>query len=276
MTIATEPSVFTLHQGTIPLLISIPHLGAQIPAEIARSMAPAAQHLDDTDWHLDRLYSFADALGASVLFPKNSRYVIDLNRPPDGANLYPGRKTTLLCPVDTFDEEALYLDGKQPDAAEQARRRDHYWHPYHAALQAELERIRSLHGHVLLWEAHSIRSQVPRLFEGRLPDFNFGTADDRSAAPGVADGLAATINQEGRYSAVANGRFKGGYITRQYGNPEQGIHAIQLELAQIAYMSESRPYAYDEERAAAVAPVIRGAIQQALDDIRRSARAGAP
>lgn len=276
MTTTTEPSVFTLRQGAAPLLISIPHLGAQIPHDIAQCMSPTAQHLDDTDWHLDRLYSFADALGASVLIPANSRYVIDLNRPPDGANLYPGRKTTLLCPIDTFDEEALYLDGRQPDQAEQARRRDKYWHPYHAALQAELERIRSAHGQALLWEAHSIRSQVPRLFEGRLPEFNFGTADGQSAAPGLAEALAATINQEGRYSAVANGRFKGGYITRQYGNPEQGIHAIQLELAQIAYMAEIRPYAYDEERAAEVAPVIRGAIQQALDDIRRFARTGAP
>lgn len=265
MTTTTEPSVFTLKQGTSPLLISIPHLGAQIPEDIAQFMSPAAQHLDDTDWHLDRLYGFADALGASVLMPTNSRYVIDLNRPPDGANLYPGRKTTLLCPIDTFDEESLYLDGKQPDEAEQARRRDRYWNPYHSALQAELERIRSAHGQALLWEAHSIRSQVPRLFEGRLPDFNFGTADGQSAAAGLAEALSDTINQQGRYSAVANGRFKGGYITRAYGNPAQGIHAVQLELAQIAYMDESRPYAYDEERAAAVGPVIRNAIQQSLD-----------
>lgn len=276
MTTTSEPSVFTLQQGRAPLLISIPHLGAQIPSDIAECMAPTAQHLDDTDWHLDRLYSFADALGASVLIPTNSRYVIDLNRPPDGANLYPGRKTTLLCPVDTFDEQALYLDGRQPDQSEQERRRDKYWHPYHAALQAELERIRSTHGQVLLWEAHSIRSQVPRLFEGRLPEFNFGTADGQSAAPGIAEALAATINRDGRYSAVANGRFKGGYITRQYGKPAQGIHAIQLELTQIAYMAESRPYAYDEERAAAVAPVIQGAIQQALDLVAQFARTGAP
>lgn len=276
MTTTTEPSVFTLRQGTAPLLISIPHLGAQIPQDIAQHMSPAAQHLDDTDWHLDRLYSFADALGASVLIPANSRYVIDLNRPPDGANLYPGRKTTLLCPIDTFDEQALYLDGRQPDQAEQARRRDKYWHPYHAALQAELDRIRSAHGQALLWEAHSIRSQVPRLFEGTLPEFNFGTADGQSAAPGLAEALAATINHEGRYSAVANGRFKGGYITRQYGQPARGIHAIQLELTQIAYMAESRPYAYDEERAAAVAPVIQNAIQQALDWINLSAKADTP
>lgn len=265
MTPISETPIFTLKQGTAPLLISIPHLGGRIPADIAPLMSATAQHLDDTDWHLDRLYDFADALGASVLTPVHSRYVIDLNRPPDGANLYPGRNTTSLCPVDTFDEEALYLDGKQPDQAEQKRRRDIYWHPYHDALQAELERIRSVHGHVLLWEAHSIRSHVPRLFEGRLPDFNFGTADDKSAAPGLIDELSATINQQGHYSAVANGRFKGGYITRQYGNPAEGIHAIQLELTQVAYMSESRPYAYNEERAAAVAPVIRSAIERAMD-----------
>lgn len=264
----TELPVFHLKQGSSPLLISIPHLGTHIPADIASTMSQTAQFHDDTDWHLDRLYDFAAALGASVLTPTCSRYVIDLNRPPDGANLYPGRNTTGLCPVDTFNEEALYPAGHHPSQAEQERRRDKYWHPYHAALQAEIERLKAAHGRVLLWEAHSIRSHVPRFFEGQLPDFNFGTADDASAAPGLAHELSDKINQQGVYSAVGNGRFKGGYITRQYGNPAKAVHAVQLELAQITYMDETRPYAYDEARAKAVAPVIRDAIEYALGKIQ--------
>jgi len=270
MTSHTE-AAFRLTPGNSPLLISIPHLGTHIPADLAASMTPTAAHLDDTDWHLDRLYDFARDLGASVLTPLCSRYVIDLNRPPDGANLYPGSNTTGLCPIDTFDQAPLYPDGGQPDAAEQARRLERYWRPYHAALQAEIQRIRAAHGRVLLWEAHSIRSRVPRFFEGRLPDFNFGTHSERSTLPGLAERLCRQIAQDGRYSAVANGRFKGGYITRQYGDPAQGIHAIQLELAQITYMQETRPYHYDPARAAAVAPVIRHAIETVLDALRRHA-----
>ncbi|HUG57432.1 MAG TPA: N-formylglutamate deformylase [Candidimonas sp.] len=268
MTATDDLPVLKLKQGTSPLLISIPHLGAHIPDDITRAMTPTALFYDDTDWHLDRLYSFAESLGASVLMPTHSRYVIDLNRPPDGANLYPGRNTTGLCPIDTFNEEALYLEGENPDQTEQERRRDKYWHPYHSALQNEIQRIKAEHGRVLLWEAHSIRSHVPRFFEGRLPDFNFGTADDASAAPGLAAALSARINQGGQYSAVGNGRFKGGYITRQYGNPAENVHAVQLELAQITYMDETRPYAYDEARANAVAPVIQDAIEQALVSIQ--------
>lgn len=267
MTDTTELPVFHLKQGSSPLLISIPHLGTHIPADIASTMSQAALFYDDTDWHLDRLYDFAASLGASVLTPTCSRYVIDLNRPPDGANLYPGRNTTGLCPVDTFNEEALYPAGQQPSQAEQERRRDKYWHPYHAALQAEIERLKAEHGSVLLWEAHSIRSHVPRFFEGRLPDFNFGTADDASAAPGLAQALSDRINQQGVYSAVGNGRFKGGYITRQYGHPAKGVHAVQLELAQITYMDETRPYAYDKARAQAVAPVIQDAIEYAVGQL---------
>lgn len=260
--------IFSLTQGSSPLLISIPHLGTRIPDDIAPTMTDTALACDDTDWHLDRLYQFAVELGASVLTPTYSRYVIDLNRPPDGASLYPGLSTTGLCPIDTFNEEPLYLDGQNPDKAEQERRCAMYWRPYHDALQAEIDRILFEHGRVLLWEAHSIRSRVPRFFEGRLPDFNFGSANDRSALTGLVHTLSDNINQHSHYSAVANGRFKGGYITRQYGRPDQGVHAIQLELAQCTYMQESRPYAYDEAKAREVAPHIRQAIEYALTCIK--------
>ncbi|MEX3638201.1 N-formylglutamate deformylase [Paraburkholderia sp. BR14320] len=268
MTASNLTPVFSLHQGSLPLLISIPHLGTQIPADIAATMTPVAQRTDDCDWHLDRLYAFTKVLGASFLTPTYARYVIDLNRPPDGANLYPGQDTTGLLPVDTFDKEPLYRDGHLPDDAEVARRRDAYWKPYHDALTGEIAALKAKHGKVLLWEAHSIRSRVPRFFDGRLPDFNFGTSNGASAAPGLADELAALVERHGGYTAVANGRFKGGYITRQYGQPEEGVHAVQLELSQITYMEERLPYAYDEALAAKVAPLLEALVTTALARVK--------
>ncbi|MHC1481354.1 N-formylglutamate deformylase [Frateuria aurantia] len=259
-----ESPVFDLHQGAIPLLISMPHVGTLIPPDVAAAMTDIAVHVDDCDWHLDRLYQSALRQGASILRPFHARYVIDLNRPPDSANLYPGQDTTGLLPVDTFAREALYREGQEPDAAEQLRRRDLYWQPYHRALAAELARLRGRHGKVLLWEAHSIRSRVPRFFDGQLPDFNFGTVDGASAVDGLAEALVASVEAEGRYSAVANGRFKGGYITRQYGRPDQGVHALQLELAQRTYMQETRPYAYDEGKARQLVPLVEDLLQTAL------------
>ncbi|WP_031359859.1 N-formylglutamate deformylase [Caballeronia sordidicola] len=260
--------VFTLKRGTAPLLISIPHAGTQIPADIAASMTPIAREVDDTDWHLERLYAFAVEMGASIIVPANSRYVIDLNRPPDGANLYPGRDTTGLCPVDTFNSEPLYPPGGAPSEAQIAQRREKYWRPYHDALTEELARLKVAHGKALLWEAHSIRSHVPRFFDGKLSDFNFGTAGGESAVAGLAEKLEAIVVGQGAYTAVANGRFKGGYITRHYGAPQDGIHAVQLELSQVTYMEETRPYAYDEARAARVAPLMRDLVQCALDAVR--------
>ena len=265
MTAPNSTPVFSLHQGSLPFLISIPHLGTRIPEDIAATMTPVAARTDDCDWHLDRLYAFARRLGASILTPAYARYVIDLNRPPDGANLYPGQDTTGLLPVDTFDKEPLYRDGQLPDEAEVARRRELYWKPYHAALASELAALKAKHGKVLLWEAHSIRSHVPRFFEGRLPDFNFGTSNGASAVAGLADELAAIVERHGGgYTAVANGRFKGGYITREYGKPEQGVHAVQLELSQITYMEEHMPYAYDEALAAKVEPLLDTLVKTAL------------
>src|ERR1700761_6773330 len=268
MTASNTPPVFSLHEGSAPLLISIPHVGTNIPADIAATMTPIAQRTEDCDWHLDRLYAFARELGASFLMPSNARYVIDLNRPPDGENLYPGQDTTGLLPVDTFDKEPLYRDGHLPDEAEVARRRDAYWKPYHEALQGELAALKAQHGKVLLWEAHSIRSRVPRFFDGRLPDFNFGTSNGASAAAGMGEALAALVERHGGYTAVANGRFKGGYITRQYGQPEQGVQAVQLELSQITYMEEQMPYAYDETLAAKVEPLLEALVGTAMERVK--------
>ncbi|CAN7430111.1 N-formylglutamate deformylase [Trinickia sp. LjRoot230] len=271
MNTLTEPAIFALRRGNLPLLISMPHVGTHIPGDVAATMTDVANALDDCDWHLERLYAFAASRGASMLVPTHARYVIDLNRPPDNANLYPGQDTTGLLPVDTFDKTPLYHPGGEPTPGEIERRRARYWQPYHDALAQELARLKALHGKVLLWEAHSIRSTVPRFFEGRLPDFNFGTANGTSAAATLADALAATVLRHGGYTAVANGRFKGGYITRQYGRPGAGVHALQLELSQITYMHETRPYAYDDERAARIEPLLETLIEEALVRVADSA-----
>jgi N-formylglutamate deformylase len=264
-------NTFELKRGTAPLLISMPHAGTLLPADIADRLTDGALPLPDTDWHLQRLYDFVDALGASVIVATHSRYAIDLNRPPDGASLYPGQDTTALCPVDTFDRQPLYREGQQPDAAEIQLRIECYWRPYHAALQSELGRLRERHPRVVLWDAHSIRSAVPRFFAGRLPDLNFGSADGTACDPGLARRLLQIAQTHPRYSAILDGRFKGGYITRHYGRPAEGVHAIQLELAQRAYMREDYPYAFDERQADALRPALTEMLDAALGWVRTGA-----
>ncbi|WP_018152068.1 N-formylglutamate deformylase [Leeia oryzae] len=259
--------VFSLHQGSIPLLISMPHVGTEIPADILAQMEPVAQHLDDTDWHLPRLYDFAIGMGASVLIPTYSRYVVDLNRPSDNANLYPGQDTTSLCPVDTFHKAPLYATGNQPTEAEIQRRVGLYWQPYHQALQQEVARLKALHGRVCIWEAHSILSHVPRFFEGQLPDFNFGTLNGNTCKPGLGEALLDVVSRYPAYTGVLNGRFKGGQITRAYGKPDEDIHSIQLELSQATYMQESRPYPYLDEKASQVQPVIQDLLTTCLQQL---------
>ncbi len=267
-TITTEPP-FVFHQGTAPLLISMPHVGTHVPSAIAQRLTPEGRALHDTDWHLPRLYAFAKEMGASILQATHSRYVIDLNRPPDGASLYPGQSVTGLCPLDTFNDTPLYLPGQEPGEAEIAARREAVWHPYHDQLAAELARLRAAHGVALLWDAHSIRSRVPRFFTGKLPDLNLGTADGASCAPFLSQQLLAIAQAAPGYSAVLNGRFKGGHITRHYGRPAQNVHAVQLEMTQCSYMQESMPFAYLPEVAARVQPVLRTLLDAMLATAQR-------
>ena len=256
--------VFTLHQGSAPLLVSLPHDGSAIPEPMAARMTASARRAPDTDWHVSRLYAFARALGASVLVPRYSRYVVDLNRPPDDASLYPGQNTTGLCPTRQFSGEPVYQEGEEPAQGDIADRIERYWRPYHAALQAELARLRERHGRVVLWEGHSIRgSELPFLFEGRLPDLNLGTAGGASCSPALQARLERGLAAQSRYDWVANGRFKGGYITRHYGDPAQGIDAVQLEISQRIYMDEDS-FDYLPDRAADAAAVIRALLQEAL------------
>ena len=230
--------VYTLHRGTAPLLVSLPHDGVALPDDIAARLTDTAREVPDTDWHVSRLYDVARELGASLLVPRYSRYVVDLNRPPDDVSLYPGQNTTGLCPIVQFSGVPVYREGREPSPGEIASRVERYWRPYHDALAGELHRLRAVHGRVVLWEGHSIKGELPFLFDGRLPDLNLGTAGGGSCSPVVQGRLEAVLAAQSRYDWVANGRFKGGYITRQYGDPAHGIDAVQLEISQRIYMDE--------------------------------------
>jgi len=265
-----------------PLIVSIPHCGVEVPSEVARGFASAAvANLPDTDWHLGRLYAFAEALGAATLSARYSRYVVDLNRPLDAAPLYPGRFETGLLPLQTFTGEAIYRRGRAPDEAERARRVEAYYRPYHDALQALLDEARAQFGYALLFEAHSIPSELPLLFEGRLPDAVVGDAQEQSAHPALSEALCAALRggEEGSVAlkVARNHPFKGGWNTRHYGRPSEGVHALQLELSQRGYMIEGPPFRYDSRRAEALIPILRRALQALLEvGARQLAPSGGP
>lgn len=255
---------YRYRRGSSPLIVSMPHVGTFVPRSIGRDLDDCAVLRPDTDWHLPRLYDFLEALDASVIAARFSRYVIDMNRPPDGANLYPGRDTPRLCPVDTFDGRPLYRQAA-PDDAEIARRIEQVWRPYHRRLAAEIARVKQEHGTAIVWDAHSIASEVPRLFDGRLPDLNLGTAQGKSCSPELQHRLEIALRRHASFSSVTNGRFTGGYITRQFGRPADRVHAVQLEMSECTYMDETPPYAFRADRAARVRPVLREQLQIALD-----------
>lgn len=252
-----------------PLVLSMPHSGTHVPHDIGARLTEAGRDLPDTDWWLERLYDFAGELEATEIRANASRYVIDVNRPPDDASLYPGQFTTGLCPTITFDGEPLYYDGKEPDAAEIESRRRAWHEPYHAALTAELERVRERHGFALLYDCHSIRSRVPRLFDGELPVLNVGTNNGRSCARSLETAIVNVCAGQDEFSHVVNGRFRGGWITRHHGRPEGGVHAVQMELAQRAYMLERPPREFDETRAERTRAVLRGVLDAMLEWARQ-------
>lgn len=251
--------LYRFREGRTPLLVSMPHTGTHLPEWLEPRLTHAAKQLPDTDWHLEQLYDFVEDLGASVLVATHSRYVVDVNRPPDNANLYPGQDTTGIVPLDTFRKAPLYLPGFAPSEAEIGSRIEQYWRPYHARLAQELKRIRDQHGRALLWDAHSILPVLPRFFEGRLPDFNLGTAGGKSCGNGLGEALLATISG---YTKVLNGRFKGGYITRTYGDPANNVHAVQLELSESVYMEEQPPFRLREHLARKVRPYLRALLER--------------
>lgn len=247
-------------EGESPLLIDVPHAGTYIPPALRAAMTPLAQNVPDADWHVHLLYGFASELGASLMAATHARYVVDLNRDPRGTELYPGADNSELVPLLSFDREALHA-GAPPDADEVERRTAAYWAPYHARLRQRLDAIRERHGYALLLDAHSIRSRVPRFFDGRLPDLNLGTAGGASCTPALADAAFAMLRDTADFSAVRDGRFKGGYITRHYGRPQAGVHALQLEIAQACYMDENPPWPWDARRAQPLQAVLRRLVE---------------
>jgi formiminoglutamase len=263
------PPWLDIQRGEAPLLVSLPHTGTDIPAAIAARLVSLDLARQDTDWWVDKLYDFAADLGATVTHTSISRTVIDVNRDPSGASLYPGQATTGLCPVTTFDGEPLYRAGEEPDEAEIAERRRNFFDPYHVALAAELQRLRHRHERIVLYDCHSIRSVVPRLFEGELPIFNLGTNGGASADPSLRESVTGHLAASGR-SFVVDGRFRGGWITRAYGVPATGVHALQMELACRGYMLEPAviapdtwPSAYDPEVAVGVRQTLMTILQTA-------------
>ena len=252
----TNPPWLAIHRGDAPLVVSIPHTGADLAGLEEGFTSPWTARCD-TDWHIDRLYDFAADLGATVVHTAISRSIIDVNRDPSGASLYPGKTTTGLCPTETFDGLPLYKTGREPGPAEIDRRRETYFAPYHAALETELARLRATHATVVLYDCHSIRSVIPRLFDGQLPVFNLGANDGKAADAGLTESVRAIMAESGR-SWVVNGRFKGGWITRNLGDPQAGVHALQMELSNRGYMREAEgvvgpenwPTPYDPDFAA--------------------------
>lgn len=257
-------AVFALHRGSSPLVLSLPHVGTTIPDALGAQYTERALQVEDTDWHLERLYDFAKALGVSLIVPRISRYVIDLNRPPDDTPMYPGAANTELCPTRFFNGDSLYVDGVTPDATAIKRRQATYWQPYHDALRAELERVRAQFGYALLWDGHSIRSEIPWLFDGKLPDLNLGTASGTSCADSLLGLLANELQRTPQFTHAVDGRFKGGYITRNYGRPADNIHAVQMEMCQSLYMQESLPFDYLNDKAVQVQALLQRLLEIVL------------
>lgn len=252
--------LFRFVPGSTPVLISVPHAGTYVPPDIAARLTEQGATLPDTDWHMGEIYDFAPSLGVGLLVATHARVVIDLNRDPAGAPLYAGASNTELVPITTFGDVQIWRPGAAPDRAETDARVQKYWRPYHDRLAAELDALHAKFGVAVLWDGHSIRSTVPRFFAGRLPDLNLGTADGASCDPALDAKIFALLTRSG-LTAVHNGRFKGGYITRNYGRPAGGFHALQLEVGQACYMDEDRPRPYDAQRALRLRAIVEDAIR---------------
>ena len=255
------PDIFAYNQGDSPILISFPHDGIYFPTHIKLNFNESGLKNTDCDWYIYELYKSALEREISFIRPKFSRYVVDLNRSPGGELLYPGKMETGICPLTTFNGISIYLSGNQPDEHEIRSRIETYWQPYHDQIQSELKRIKDKHGYAILWEAHSIRGEVPELFAGVLPDLNFGTADGRSCSKEIIDRILRYADSASNYSIALNERFKGGYITRHYGDPEKGIHAIQLEINQNNYLEDSEDPKIDYDKAQQLSRLLRSLLQ---------------
>ena len=261
------PSLWRIDRSdsqSVPLIVNVPHSGTYLPPSIGQTLSAAGLKVPDTDWHVEKLYDFVPSLGATLMVATHSRIVVDLNRDPSGDALYPGASNTEICPTATFANEPIYRPGLAPGGAEIAQRVAQYWRPYHYQLAMEIERIKSRHGICILLDAHSIVSEAPRFFDGYLPDLNLGTADEKSCDESLAQSAFAVLKHAEGFTAVHNGRFKGGFITRDYGVPGDEIHALQLEVGQRCYMDESAPHFYDASRAAPLKAVLIALVEKLM------------
>ena len=247
--------LFDVERGMSPLVISFPHVGTELPLPLRARLTPVGRTLVDTDWYVDRLYAFARDLDITTIVPRFSRYVVDLNRDPNDKPLYPGARTSTVCPTETFEGDPLYT-ALAPGPEEVAERITAYWKPYHAALAAEIARVKALHGSALLLDAHSIWGRLPLLFDGQLPDMNIGTNSGRSCAIGVTNAVAGALRPPFP-SLVIDDRFKGGYITRTYGSPNDNVHAIQIEINQGAYLAEGSRNEWSDKHAKRLIKALR-------------------
>jgi N-formylglutamate deformylase len=262
----SESDIFKLKRGKSKLLVSMPHVGTQLPRSLIPRMTKEAMNLPDTDWYLEELYDFLDELDVTVIAANYSRYVVDLNRSSNDISLYPGSDVTGLCPTDTFSRDSIYENETSLQSTEITDRLNKYWYPYHHALASEIARIKSVHGNVIVWEAHSIRSEVPRFFDGKLPQLNLGTADGATCQQALIEKVVDVIKSNGDYSWVVNGRFKGGYITRHYAQPSMGVSTMQLELAMRSYMDESSSSPiFDNDKARALRVMLKAMMQSLLN-----------
>ncbi|MFQ3248962.1 N-formylglutamate deformylase [Glaciecola sp.] len=252
--------VVDIIQGDSPIILGQPHSGTYVPEHIHANLNDLGRQLLDTDWHVPKLYEGL-LEGASIVRANFSRYVIDANRDPKGTNLYPGQNTTTLVPLSSFDGEPIW--NKEPSAEDIQQRLNDYHRVYHQALEAEIARVKSKFGIAVLYDCHSIRSKIPFLFDDQLPDLNVGDNSGASCDPAFTSTLEKVCKNIESHSFVVNGRFKGGWTTRHYGQPQNGVHAIQMELAQRAYLaSELPPFNYDVQKASGLRNVLRDILQE--------------
>ncbi|MCY7388137.1 MAG: N-formylglutamate deformylase [Burkholderiales bacterium] len=264
----TSPALWRIEHGDtdeVPLIVNVPHAGTYLPPSIAQTLSAAGLRVPDTDWHVDKLVDFVPSLGATLMVATHSRIAVDLNRDPSGDALYPGASNTEICPTATFASEPIYRSGLTPGTETIAARVEHYWRPYQHQLAAEIARIKRKHGVCILLDAHSIVSEVPRFFAGKLPDLNLGSADGNSCAASLAQLAFGCLGHAEGFTAVHNGRFKGGFITRHYGDPADNVHALQLEMAQCCYMNETEPLLYDASRAAALKAILMVLVEKLMN-----------
>ena len=258
-----RPMKIGLTKGDSPLVLAQPHGGTEIPDAIFSRLSTTGQEREDTDWHITRLYEGL-LEQATVINTPIHRYVIDANRDPSGQSLYPGQYTTGLCPTTTFDDRPLYIEGQAPSLDEITDRQRQYHQPYHDVVREQLERVHQRHGYVVLYDCHSIRSVVPCLFDGKLPDLNIGTNDGNSCSQKITLAVENVCAVSSQYSSIFNGRFKGGWTTRHYGKPDAGYHAIQMELSQCSYMQETHPWQYDTTKAQRLRALLKDILENCL------------